>query len=138
MDTRAGAGASGSHLVGWGGACATAASTCVLDLTADEAVSARFAASASVSPAAPTIRRLRLSAGSVRLELTQPARGFRLECALRRQAKGHIHQPAPAFAGCASAITYRHLRRGDYSFYWRVVGTDGTASPVLTRSIAIR
>jgi hypothetical protein len=58
-----------------------------------------------------------------------PSKGW--QCALVRVASGG-HAPKPRYAACGAAKTFKHLARGRYEFFVRVVGAGGTKSAAVT------
>jgi Divergent InlB B-repeat domain len=125
--------ASGSRFTGWGGACA-GTGTCAVTLEADASVTAKFAA----VPGAPHVARAHITGTTVAFKLTAPRGASAMQCALVREPSGrHARKPRPAYVRCGASVTYRHLRRGRYVFYARVLGADGVESAAATRAFEV-
>ena len=119
---------------GWAGAC-SGSGPCDLSASADESVSARFAA---FVPQAPRIRSLAVARGTVKVKLTLPLGATGLQCALVREPmRPHAHRSRPIFASCGTSKTYRDLRRGTYTLYVRALA-PAARSTVAPRRLTVR
>jgi hypothetical protein len=90
----------------------------------------------TVTVTAPTQPRAKITAATISSKLHRAsfkfkasgARGF--QCALVKQPPGKHHKkPKPSYRACKSPKTYKHLKRGRYTFYVRALGAAGPGTP---------
>jgi hypothetical protein len=119
--------AAGSGFTGWSGGGCAGTGTCTVTLNSDQTVTARFALKK------PTI--------TAKIDRKHHKATFRFkalgasgfQCALIRPAKTHTKHPKPHFAACKSPKTYKHLKKGKYTFEVRAISSAGTSAAATHR-----
>ena len=87
-----------------------------------------------VKPPKPTITKLRRNRHKHRAQVKFKAAGAsRFQCALIRREKHARHKPKAHFKPCKSPKTYRHLKRGKYTFEVQALSGVG-AGPIAKRN----
>jgi Divergent InlB B-repeat domain len=116
----------GSSFAGWSGAGCSGTSTCTVALNAAQAVTATFNL---LRPTGTKITKARINKRRHTASFTFTAKGTvaGFQCALVKPAKKgkHHKKRKPAFKSCTSPKTYRHLKRGHYTFEVRAVNSVG-------------
>ncbi len=126
--------AAGSTFAGWSGAC-SGTGTCNVTMSAARGVTANF----TLRPR-KIITKAKLDQKHHRAKFSFNAIGAAVgfQCALVKKPKEHQHkQPKPHFTRCRSPKTYKHLKRGTYTFEVRSFDAAGVDSTPAKKSFTI-
>jgi hypothetical protein len=128
----------GSSFAGWSGAGCSGRSSCTVAMSAAQAVTATFTL---VRPSGTRITKAKINKTKHTASFRFTAKGTvaRFQCALVKAAKKgkHHKKRKPAFKSCTSPKTYRHLKRGHYTFDVRAMNSAGPALAVAHKKFKI-
>jgi Divergent InlB B-repeat domain/FG-GAP repeat len=123
--------AAGSLFSGWSGDGCSGKGSCTVTLSSDRSVTAKF----TLEP--PKITRANIDRKHHTATFRFTARGApRFECALIRANKQHKKSSKPRLLSCRSPATYKHLKKGAYTFEVHTL-SHGGAGPATQRQFSI-
>ncbi len=112
--------AAGSTFTGWSGGGCSGTGTCTVNISSNRSVTATFTA----QPPNTKIKKAKIKRAKRRATFKFKAKGrgeaTGFQCRLKRK-----HHTAKKFQKCRSPKTYKHLKRGKYTFKVRAVGPAG-------------
>ncbi|MGZ4371764.1 MAG: InlB B-repeat-containing protein [Gaiellaceae bacterium] len=123
--------AAGSTFGGWSGGGCSGTGACTVTMSAEQSVTAAF----NAQPPGTKITSARINRAKHRATFMFKAiggQGSGFQCELKRK-----HQRA-SFTKCGSPKTYKHLKRGSYTFEVRAVGPGGHDPTPARKSFTIK
>jgi hypothetical protein len=130
----------GSFFAGWSGAGCSGTSTCTAAVNAAQAVTATFTL-VPTRPARAKVTKAKINKKKHTATFRFTASGVvtRFQCSLVRAATKHKHHKKSklVFRSCTSPKTYKHLKRGHYTFRVRAVNSVGRAPASRPKSFRI-